>query len=400
MKPKIEIKKLSAEHLDQYNQLLRYAFQVTEKTLLDYGWENEDIRQSKFPVLEHAYVLGCFDGGSLVSQFAVYPVDMNIHARVYSIGFITSVATYPEYTGLGLMSKLMKQSLSHMKEQGQSLALLYPYSIPLYRHRGWEIVSDKMTYRINDRQLPKDIQVPGYVRRVDEHCEDLTGLHSRFARQTHGCLFRNELSWEEYWRWDEDDTTVAIYYTAEDQPTGYVVYRIDHDVFYIKEMICLDLEARNGLMRYIAAHDSMIDEVRGDNYCGKPIAFSLHDSDIKETIRPYIMGRIVDFEAFIKDYQFEADAAGLSIEFDIHDPFLEWNNRVFVVTVTGGRGRIVEEPASNKVSLGIGTLTTLLLGYMRASELAELEHLRADEETIRIIDNIVIDRKPYLSDYI
>ena len=257
-----------------------------------------------------------------------------------------------------------------------------------------------MTYRINDRQLPKDIQVPGYVRRVDEHCEDLTGLHTRFARQTHGCLFRNELSWEEYWRWDEDDTTVAIYYTAERQPAGYMVYRIDQDIFYIKEMIHLNLEARNGLMRYIAAHDSMIDEVRGDNYHGKPIAFSLGDSEIKETIRPYIMGRIVDFEAFIQDYQFEADADGPVIEFDIRDPFLEWNNRVFVLAVGRGRGRLVKGPAGHKVSLGIGTLTTLLLGYIRASELAELEHLKADDETIRIIDNIVIDRKPYLSDYI
>ena len=110
---------------------MRYAFQVTEKTLSEFGWENEDIRQSKFPVLEHAYVLGGFDGASLVSQIAVYPVDMNIHARVYSIGFITSVATYPEYTGQGLMSRLMKQSLLHMKAQGQSRPALPLFHSPL-----------------------------------------------------------------------------------------------------------------------------------------------------------------------------------------------------------------------------------------------------------------------------
>ena len=42
----MQIRKLMAEQdLEQYNDLLRYAFQVTEKQLLDYGWENEDIRQ-------------------------------------------------------------------------------------------------------------------------------------------------------------------------------------------------------------------------------------------------------------------------------------------------------------------------------------------------------------------
>lgn len=57
----IEIRKLSIADINQYNELLRYAFQVTEKTLLDYGWENDEIRKSKFPVLENAHVLGCFD---------------------------------------------------------------------------------------------------------------------------------------------------------------------------------------------------------------------------------------------------------------------------------------------------------------------------------------------------
>ena len=35
----MQIRKLMAEQdLEQYNDLLRYAFQVTEKQLLDYGW--------------------------------------------------------------------------------------------------------------------------------------------------------------------------------------------------------------------------------------------------------------------------------------------------------------------------------------------------------------------------
>ena len=78
MSEKMRLRKLTPENdLEQYNDLLRYAFQVTEKQLLDYGWENEDIRQSKLPVLEKARVVGWFDGGRLASQFAVYPLKMN-----------------------------------------------------------------------------------------------------------------------------------------------------------------------------------------------------------------------------------------------------------------------------------------------------------------------------------
>ena len=191
---------LETDDLDQYNALLRYTFQVTEEELTATGWKDDEIKQSKFPVLERADVLGCFDGDTLVSQFAVYPLKMNIYDEVYHVGFVTSVCTYPEYTGQGIMKKLMIQGLTRMYEEGKTFALLYPYSIPLYHHLGWEIVSNKISFNIKDRQIPTKVQAPGYVRRVAWDNTDFHELHSHFASVTHGCLFRNNLAWEEYWR--------------------------------------------------------------------------------------------------------------------------------------------------------------------------------------------------------
>ncbi len=395
-----EIRKLGIEDIDQYNELLRYAFQVTEKTLLDYGWENDEIRKSKFPVLENAHVLGCFDDGALISQFAVYPMEMNVHSAIFPIGFITSVATYPEYSRRGLMSRLMKQSLFEMREKGQSIAILYPYSIPLYRHRGWEIISDKMTWRISDTKMLARKDVPGYVRRVPGDSPDLIALHSKFAKKTHGCLFRNDLAWDEYWRWDVDDTTVAIYYGEDHAPLGYMVYRIDADTMYVKEMVYLNMEAKMGLFRYINAHDSMVDEVRGNNYSGESIAFALSDSDIKETIRPYIMGRIVDFESFLKRYRFKAEVSGVSFTFHVTDPFLEWNNKSFTIRIEGGVAELTSESSKYEAKLSIGTLTTLFLGYKRAPDLATLERIEASQSTIELLDTALIRKKPYISDYL
>ena len=110
---------LETDDLDQYNALLRYTFQVTEEELTATGWKDDEIKQSKFPVLERADVLGCFDGDTLVSQFAVYPLKMNIYDEVYHVGFVTSVCTYPEYTGQGIMKKLMIQGLTRMYEEAR-----------------------------------------------------------------------------------------------------------------------------------------------------------------------------------------------------------------------------------------------------------------------------------------
>ena len=139
------IRHLTTDDVEQYNDLLRYAFQVTEQELTETGWQDEEIKQSKFPVLRRADVLGCFDGDTLVSQFASYPLKMNIYNTVFPVGFVTSVCTYPEYSGNGIMKKLMIMSLTNMRDAHRPFALLYPYSIPLYHRLGWEIISDKIS---------------------------------------------------------------------------------------------------------------------------------------------------------------------------------------------------------------------------------------------------------------
>ena len=66
-KTKYEIRTLKTEtdDVNQYNALLRYAFQVTEQELAETGWRDDEIKQSKFPVLDRADVLGCNLHGSV-----------------------------------------------------------------------------------------------------------------------------------------------------------------------------------------------------------------------------------------------------------------------------------------------------------------------------------------------
>lgn len=394
------IRNLTTNDIDQYNALLRYAFQVTEQDLMKAGWCAEEIKQSKFPVLERADILGCYDADTLVSQFAVYPLKMNIYNSIFQVGFITSVSTYPEYSGKGIMSKLMKKSLIRMQEKKQSLALLYPYSIPLYRLFGWEIISNKISYTIKDRQIPAKEKAPGFVRRVDWDNKDFVNLHTNFAQQTHGCLFRNTLAWEEYWRWDYDDTVVAIYYSEKNKPLGYMVYLIRNDIMYIKEMIYLNREAQKGLWEYIHAHESMIDEVRGNTYFNEPVAFDMDDGDIKETIRPYIMGRIVDFELFISQYHCDPLEKNVCIAFEITDSLLDWNNRTFHILFNEGRCTLTNTPTDYRVSMSIATLTTLFLGYKTAVQLFRRERIQGNERSVLRLDDVILHESPYISDYI
>ena len=55
---------------------------------------------------------------------------------------------------------------------GQYLSYLYPYSIPYYRRKGWEVVSDKISYVIQDFKPLRPARCPA-VRRVKTDSEAL-----------------------------------------------------------------------------------------------------------------------------------------------------------------------------------------------------------------------------------
>ena len=97
---------------------------------------------------------------------------------------------------------------------------------------------------------------------------------------------------------------------------------------------------------------------------------SLEDGDIRETIRPYIMGRIVDVEQFFQKYHCDSSADNICISFEVEDNFLSWNNKTFSVRFPpGSDAPPTKAQTRHQVKLSIATLTTMLLGYKTAAKL-------------------------------
>lgn len=374
----LKMQSVDSKYMEQYNALLRYVFQVTDQELNSIGWQEKEIIRAKFPTMEKADVIGWFDNDTLVSQVAVYPMKVQIFSKQYAMGGLTGVGTYPEYSGLGLMHQLLEEALKNMKNKGQYICYLYPYSIPYYRRKGWEIISDKISYEIKDYQLPKNRQVVGNVQRVKTESEELKKTYDTFASHTHGAILRDELAWNEYWFWDKDDIMAAIYYNENEKPDGYIIYWIENEVFYIKDMIFNNEEARTGLWNFVSAHFSMIDRVEGSTYTDEPLAFLLEDASIKEVISPYYMARIVDFIAFIEDYPFKSDETDREWRFTMTDPIMECNQGSFLLKISkDGKGKAIKLTEECPDQISIQTMTTMLMGYKRPDYLSKIGRIHA-----------------------
>lgn len=400
MKHKLQIKPVTLKYIDQYNELMRYVFQVTDRDLQESGYQDGELIRSKRPVLQEAEVFGWFTPeDELISQICIYPCKVNIHGKLFDMGGVTGVGTYPEYANMGLMNELIIEALKKMRQAGQYISYLFPYSIPYYRRKGWEIISDHMTYSFKDTQLPKHVDVPGFVERLDVTDEDVKLVYDRYARQMHGALIRNKIEWDEYWRWEnEDERTAAVYYDSDNQPQGCLFYWVEGDIFHIKEAFYLTQEAKHGLWNFVGAHFSMIDEVRGDSYLNEPIAFELEDSHIVETIEPYYMARIVDVAEFLKAYPWDDEVR--PFHFVVKDATAEWNNGVFGVRKNADNEiEVVNDTIGDAVEVDIRTLSTMLMSYKSPAYLHKTERLKTNAKTLRLLEKLIPAKKPYFSDY-
>ncbi|MEQ7159997.1 GNAT family N-acetyltransferase [Enterococcus gallinarum] len=395
----LHIRPVEEKDVDQFNELLSYVFQITESDIEESGYESKrEMIKSKRPILELSKVFGWFNGDQLVSQIAVYPCEVNIHGTLYKMGGVTGVGTYPEYAGHGLMKDLIKLALETMRADQQWISYLYPYNVPYYRRKGWEMMSDKLTFKIRDTQLPKTVEVPGIVERKEVDDPDVFTVYNQFSRENHGALQRTAFHWEEYWRYEnEESRTAAVYYNKSGHPTGVLFYWVAEEVFHVKEMFYLNQEARNGLWNFISAHFSMVYWVKGDIYKNEPLAFLLEDSQIKETIEPYYMARIVDVTEFLKKFPFKA--FNQPFHFVVSDPVAEWNNGIFGLNYAKGEVIVSNDPIGKAVQLDIQTLTCVLMNYRRPAYLARIERLHTDSDTLQLLETIIPDMEAYFGDY-
>ena len=395
----LHIRPVEEKDVDQLNELLSYVFQITESDIEESGYESKrEMIKSKRPILELSKVFGWFNGDQLVSQIAVYPCEVNIHGTLYKMGGVTGVGTYPEYAGHGLMKDLIKLALETMRADQQWISYLYPYNVPYYRRKGWEMMSDKLTFKIRDTQLPKTVEVPGIVERKEVDDPDVFTVYNQFSRENHGALQRTAFHWEEYWRYEnEESRTAAVYYNKSGHPTGVLFYWVAEEVFHVKEMFYLNQEARNGLWNFISAHFSMVYWVKGDIYKNEPLAFLLEDSQIKETIEPYYMARIVDVTEFLKKFPFKA--FDQPFHFVVSDPVAEWNNGIFGLNYAKGEVIVSNDPIGKAVQLDIQTLTCVLMNYRRPAYLARIERHHTDSDTLQLLETIIPDMEAYFGDY-
>lgn len=376
---------------DKFREALRlseYAFQ--------YKVEEERMQQQITKMKESHEVYGIMEGENLAAKLHLIPFHIYIGKEKFKMGGVAGVATYPEYRRSGYVKELLQHSLQTMKKDGYTVSMLHPFAVSFYRKYGWELCANLLVCHMTKSDLVMTKQVNGTVKRFNKenHPEEVEKLYETFAERFSGMLVRNEKWWLQA---VYDDLTLAIYYDENKTAAGYMLYKIEKSKMTVEEFVPLHNEARNGLWNFICQHDSMIKELEMTVSENEQLLYTLQEPRVKTEIKPYFMGRIVDVEQFLKQYELNWNNVQQEVILHITDSFAQWNN--ITVRLANHEITIIEEPMDKGIKLDINALSTILFGYRRPLELNELELISGSEEEIRAFENVVPVRKPFIYDF-
>jgi predicted acetyltransferase len=394
-----QIRNLKQEELSESMALSEFAFQFEQ---------TEEVRKERIRGMNPDRVWGYFVDGQLAAKLTVLEFHTWLQGKPFAMGGIAGVATWPEFRRKGMVGQLLRHALKFMKAAGETVSFLHPFEFSFYRKYGWETYVHFLKYEIPTEQLPRFyIEEGAQIQRISSNdWKLLSSIYEEYAKRYNGMLIRDEEWWtNRYFKLKKGNA--VTYRNPQGELKGYMYYQVMDKTCTIHELVFLDEEARRGLWKFIADHDSMIQKVILQAPSDDKLPFLLSNPRIKQEIVPYFMARIVDVENFIKQYPFTKAGDGKPLFIQVFDQHAEWNNGLFEIHVNdAGEAMIIKHSDVKDTDKGavplicdIQTLTACLMGYQLATFLHQIGRIQGDAVDVVRLEKLILERSTYLADF-
>lgn len=325
--------KKNQENLKQIASLIKYAF----------GKNNDLLHDNNFMSrYDHSNGYGFFNDDKLTSYIMVNKFKSEVFGHHVPMAGIGYVASYPEYRGQGHISKLMKEILNDLHDEGIPFTNLAPFSESFYRHYGFSNSIYQKEYRFSGGAL-RTFKLPRTGHVIRGKWDDLmvqNGVIQLYERQLHTDDERNTVIREAWW-WNRMDTyyhnrNIAVYIDSNGRPISYLIYRIQGDVFLADELYSITAKGLVSLLGFMGSHAGAIKEFRmtlpEHSLIGELFP---EQNQLKISLYPYMMSRIVDFAKMIT-YMKPLQEGTFNLEV-ISDDQCPWNIGVWQMTNKDGK---------------------------------------------------------------
>jgi predicted acetyltransferase len=242
---------------------------------------------------------GLFEHDTMQARLALIPFTLQMGPDLQlAMGGIAGVVGAPAGRGRGYAGTLVRESLGWMREAGQCVSMLFPFSYSFYSRLGWEWVGENRTYTVKPRHLPKSRHSERVREASDADRPTVEACYAEFSRGYRGMIVRTPKHWNLVWEDGKDTFTYRYVYEVDGVVEGYLLHTgTKRRKVWIDEFICTTQRARFGLLALLKRHDMQIDRFEWE----APQDDSLWSAEMhhgyKTRLEPKCQARIVDITA-------------------------------------------------------------------------------------------------------
>ncbi|MFK7696666.1 enhanced intracellular survival protein Eis [Paenibacillus sp. HJGM_3] len=349
---------------------------------------------------------GYFIDGQLAANIVILPLQAFVNGYVHEMGMIAGVASWPEYRKGGTVRQLMIRGLQAMKDKGQTISYLGPFSYSFYRRFGWEMMYEYKKYTLKANCVP-DWRGSGSVSRIRPDLPRLNDIYVRYAAKYNGMANRSVERWNSSILANKKGM-IAVYCNEAGEDRGYLIYEYRGVQLTIHEFVYLDRDANKGLWEFIRKQDSMYESVTFKAPADDRFPFLIDNPKGLEISFPaHLMARIIDVPGFLAKCRFKENGGGTAIGLTVTDEYAPWNNGTYRLSI-GEDGAVEVRPTVAGVSADgslphlacdIQTMSTLMIGYQKPSFLHEIGRLQGSVEAVRVLEERLPGHTPYYLDF-
>jgi predicted acetyltransferase len=336
-----------------------------------HAFDAEEGRSAVSPLGERR---GLFEGEDLLAVCKHHPFTARVGTDRLPMGGVAALAVPPENRRQGHARRMLAASLAEYRDRAFPLAALWPFEHAFYRAFGWATASRYVTLETTPETLAfAREQRDGSFVRLDPDA------HARLdsVLVAHNEAFDVVIDrTEEWWRERVFDTWDGEPYVYGWEQAGdlraYVAYHIEEadggTRLRTVESAWADPDAYLALLAFLADHDSQVDSVRTRESDASLLAIAPTPEAIDATVHTGPMIRLVDVAGALRRRSYPEAASGTAV-IEIEDPLLDHNDGRFRTEFDEGTARVTAVATEPDLTLGIGALSQLYLGYRSVGDL-------------------------------
>ncbi|MCC3867591.1 GNAT family N-acetyltransferase [Terrisporobacter mayombei] len=380
-----------ARECDQNNimEIWNYCFNDGPK-FTDYYFNNKYKNYNTIVVEEET---------NIVSSLQLNQYKIKLNDKEYETSYVVGVSTLPEARGRGYMKHIMDFTLNELYKKEQLISILMPIDYRLYRKYGYEHCYDQIEYEINIEDLGGFKSSGSLIKANSDHINEMINIEKSFLENLNGRVIRDEDYYENLFKEIESEDG-HIYIHKNEESDGYIIYFINGDDIFVRELYYKNMNALKGMLRFIYNHNTQCKKVNITSPLDDKIRFALSNPrTVNMKLKPFMMGRVINLKKYLESLYIEGNDKS-SIIISIKDNYIKENNKIFKISLENNKLTLEDGNFDYDVEFDINTISQLAFSYINGKEAYLLNNLEENKEVIKFLNLIFVKKENYINEYV